>query len=278
MSHQRRARTERQSQATLRRLATASCFVLQACTGAEDTSPCPAAERASHTLRYRLAWDDGPSSLSQDPAEPRPPRTFVNDLGYHVTVERGELANYSAQLVPCTAEQLAALTVTGDSCPSALTPLAAPLGHSGDLDPSALDTVVVESLLGDGLEYGIALAEGARYCRAHYLAGPVTNTTDGGILGLTLWLEGSYRAPGSTTDVPLSIGTKSAFGAFLALTHQGSPAPMAYDSGLASAELTVTRPRRAMFDGLALSSASPDDASLAVLRQLIKFARVDVAP
>ncbi len=276
----------------VRLAACTACLGVAACTEADDVAACPeTAARTPHEVTYRLRWHDGGSSDGGsagsegggDAVSELGPLTLATDLGYSVTVERGELTSYSAQLVACTTEELAILAPDALACGPTSEPAHAALGHgTGEHDTSAVKVVAVEPLLGPGLDFGSALADSSQYCRAHYLAGPVTSATDGGVFGLTLWLEGSYRAPGAAVDTPFALATKSAYGGFFALGRGGDdaqsegPESVAYDSGHSAAEVVITRPRGAMFDGIALDTTSPEEAGLAVLRTLVKQSRTTI--
>ncbi|MBM4359717.1 MAG: hypothetical protein FJ096_16560 [Deltaproteobacteria bacterium] len=240
------------------RLGAVAVLVCFGCTSADDRACEVAPARGAHAVRYVLGWDD-------DTGEEGARRSYVSDLGYAVTLTDGALVDYAIQLVPCDHEERAAYRSV--AC-EAGTPGASPSGHgTGESDDSLVANAIVEPLLGGEVDLGQAVVGPAWYCRAHHLAGPATTTTVGGELGTTLWLEGTYRAPGSPSDVAFRMATSSAWGAFARLEEDG--APVVFDSGARSVVVTVTRRRGGMFDGVALAEVAPDLAARAVLRNLV---------
>jgi hypothetical protein len=242
-----------------------------------------------HSVEYELSWnDDGITALHDDGAW-----TTESDRGYVVRVDSGSLVTYSAQLVECDDDELevcesAALGVV-DSAAQAwpwrhavFGPPLAWAGHGDDeIDPSAVTQPRVESLTGHTpLAFGAALASPAVYCRSHLLAGPLTADIedapdDDSLIGKTLWLTGSYLAPGSDEAVSLDVSTSSAYGAFAILrSKDGLPAPLA--SGHASARVQIARPRGRMFDGIDLASEAPDAIAKAVLRNLLRASETQI--
>ena len=113
------------------------------------------------------------------------------------------------------------------------------------------------------------------------LAGPLTADIEGASddesrIGKTLWLRGSYLAPGSDEAVSLDVSTRSAYGAFAVLqSNDGVPAPLA--SGHASAQVQFARSRGRMFDGIDLASEEPGAIATAVLRNLLRASKTQIA-
>ena len=225
----------------------------------------------AHAVYYQLGWNDDGIVDQVDGGW-----TAITDLGYRVRVDQGALVNYSAQLIECQQSEMnrcdtASLTTTWSR---AFLPGNAWAGHgSGESDSSAIERVHIQSLTGTvPIDYGAAMAEPASYCRSHYLAGPGPATADdvrsGSLLGNTLWLEGSYTAPGSTESVAFRLATTSAYGMFSDLTRDVGDS-VSFDSGHASALVVISRARGRMFDGIDLAQASAKEAAKQALANLV---------
>ena len=110
----------------------------------------------------------------------------TTDQGYEVQVHSGALVSYSLQLLGST-----------PPAPDALLPQAR-AGHSGPLDPLAVEAVCVESLTQPGeQELGTRVGPVGRYGRLHYLVArgnQQAQAPDGTPFdGVSLVLNGRYR-------------------------------------------------------------------------------------
>ncbi len=229
---------------------------------------------SAHAVYYELSWNDDGIIETHDNGS----WTTETDLGYRVRVDSGMVVNYSAQLVECDE---GAVDICADEASASLwrqlgvgIPRAWAGHSSGESDPSAVEETHAQSLTSHAtLASGSALAQPAVYCRSHYLAGPLTDTTenkpdDDSLIGNTLWIDGSYTAPGSQEAIPFSLATTSAYGAFDDLASENGDADV-LQSGHASALVRISRPRGRMFDGIDFATTDLLDAGTVVLRNLI---------
>ncbi|MCA9691437.1 MAG: hypothetical protein KC636_17670 [Myxococcales bacterium] len=204
---------------------------------------------------------------------------LVNDRGLTITIERGYLVSYRAQLVPC-ATQVAArgLSPLERALATALAPATAWAGHGDSVDPSATRSPQVEDLAaGAPRSLGATSFASGRYCSVHYLVGRADSLTadlpdDVDLYGLTLYLEGYYQAPGDDAATSFLV-TESGASARLvdldeALDDDGL-ARVEADAGdePLRAEVTITRALDHLLDGVTFEEDS-DALGRAVLDNL----------
>ena len=250
-------------------LALCTGLLLAGCRSAPpETPPGP------HEVRYRLAWSsDGVERAAGGSWE------VTNDLGYRIRVTRGWVASYSMELVECPKESALTRLLA-----AALLPRSAFAGHlSGTPNPAAIHPAQVESLLDPGSrEVGSVTLAPQAYCKLHYLVARAGRESPGlppelDMVDVSLHVEGTYRAPGSTTDVPFTIHTASAYGQLF--ESAGSPAaPIRVDTGRSALQVEVRRKLARMFDGVDFAHMTDKNIALQALRSLVNSAEIQVLP
>jgi len=259
---------------------------------------------ASNNLFYTLDWDWGkaiPNKTGQG-------WVVTTDLDYRVMLERGYLTTNSVELIPCddtSAAKLSEAEYQGESRvpdntkiqdalfqrfntrilnPFKLQPAYA--GHGNPVyNPSRLTRPYVETLTRPAaVQIETHSVPRAAYCQAHYLvaraAGAVQNQpADPTLGGVSLWLEGKYKAPRSAIAKPFTIKTRLAWGTITRLTTLPPPLSL---KGLQNnhrlelatraspVRITLRRNLGAMFDGVDFESMSERDRAKAVLRTLTR--------
>lgn len=199
-------------------------------------APVGAAETLSLTVRF--SWADTAKS------------EMTTDRGYIVRLDSAELISAGFALVPC-AEQGAE-----NPAPSGIVRI----GHFSGVLPNQLPLERSESLTAreafsiDGFD-----PPDVAYCQAHYVLGGPRG-------GLSLKMEGSYRAPGSDDWTKFSVATPEAYGAFVPLLSIQRRTVKAKLSRARSIE--VARPASGWFDGIEFRSANGVAIGRAVLRRI----------
>lgn len=255
-------------------------LLASACTRTPE--PTPARDAAPHVVTYALDWahdDAGVASRGTDGAF-----TVANDLGYTVRVTRGWITSYGVELVECPRAAAAAPAPLARAAALVWSAIegTAWAGHSTDTpNPAAAHPMQVESLVAPEA-HDVARIELApqAYCKLHYLlarAGAEARDLprEPDMVGTSLHVEGTYRAPGSSSDVPFTLHTASAYGALL--EHAGAdPQPLRVDTGDGDARITIRRHRARMFDGVDLARVSERAAAMQVLRALVEHVDVRI--
>ncbi len=273
---------------------------------------CPAFPSAGATgLRYRSTWDTAGVTL-----RPEGGWSVETDRGYTATVERGWLVAHSIELVPCpehetekdTGAETGSAARLGPTQPArpatergrmglpagSLGPRVAFAGHGDESDPTKLVASRVEDLgrpaaveLG-----GVDLADielAAAYCEGfHLVAASVQASTglaeDGvakDLLGASLILEGTWRAPGNEASRPLRLRTVLAWGGTGALGEDPSTGDATEadagrwrpDQARGVPVVTVERALGRVFDGVDLATVDEETLARAVLRNLAEHQR-----
>lgn len=266
------------------RHAAAGALLLSLLGGACARMPEPANARATapHVVTYVLDW-------ARDDAGVTPPDadgafTVTSDLGYAVRVTRGWITSYGVELVECPRDaSVGSVERFGALVWSALEGTAW-AGHSTDTpNPAAAHPMQVESLVAPAA-HDVARIELApqAYCKLHYLLARAGAEARGlprepDMVGASLHVEGTFRAPGSASDVPFTLHTASAYGALV--EHTGTnPQPLRVDTGDGDARVTVRRHRARMFDGVDLAHVNERAAAMQVLRALVEHVDVRIQP
>lgn len=252
-------------------LALVGCGVLLAgCRSAPPEAP-----PGPHEVRYRLAWSsDGVARVADGSAW-----EVTNDLGYRIRVTRGWVASYSMELVECPKDSAIERVLA-----AALLPRSAFAGHlSGTPNPAAIHPAQVESLLDlERRDVGAVTLAPQEYCKVHYLVARAGRESPGlpsefDMVDVSLHVEGTYRAPDSTADVPFTIHTASAYGQLFERAGV-PPAPIRVDTGRTALQVEVLRKLARMFDGVDFAHMTDKNIALQVLRSLVNSAEIRVVP
>ena len=261
--------------------ASALLLLAAACTRA-PSAPASAHAAAPHVVTYALDW--APDDAGVVSSHAGGSFTVTSDLGYTVRVTRGWITSYGVELVECPRAAAAAPAPLARAAALVWSVLegAAWAGHSTDTpNPAAAHPMQVESLVAPAAR-DVARLELApqAYCKLHYLlarAGAEARDLprEPDMVGTSLHVEGTYRAPGSSSDVPFTLHTASAYGALL--EHAGAdPQPLRVDTGDGDARITILRHRARMFDGVDLARVNERAASMQVLRALVENVDVQI--
>ena len=187
----------------------------------------------------------------------------VTDLGFTVRLDRAEVTSAGFALVPCADQKSARRVSPGD-------PAILRIGHFSGALPNQLPLERLESLTArrpfviEGFD-----PPDIEYCEAHLVMGAARG-------GLTLTIEGGYRAPGDETWRAFSAATPEAYGAFVPLlspngeTFRGRLGPIR--------SVSVVRPAARWFDGLDLRAVSGVAIGHAVLRRIANDTKVTLGP
>ncbi|TNF29834.1 MAG: hypothetical protein EP329_14800 [Deltaproteobacteria bacterium] len=152
-------------------------------------------------------------------------------------------------------------------------------GHGGLIDPSITDTPRVEALAVPGLtDLGTVTFPETDYCRLHWVAGAASDHTAGlpdevDLLGTTLWLEGTWTAPGTADAIPFVWSSPIANGLLTELADDLVAPPIA---GSSTAEIRIVRELDRWFDGIDFAALSEDDIGRALMIGLATSTVVEV--
>lgn len=189
---------------------------------------------------------------------------FTTDRGYQVKLTRAEVSIQGAELRGCAGARRPARRGGGVAWAHS-TATATSLGVSRVV--SLLEATAAPVALGT-----LAPPPGA-YCALRLALAPADGDADGlpdeAMVGVTLRMEGTYRAAGSTQESPLrgtTAGKVSADGA-LTLTLSAD--------GVERATVTAELGRGAWLDGLELSQATPEQIGAAALGAVAAAARAE---
>lgn len=197
---------------SLHMLLLSMCVVTETVTAPEsnwwgliDTPP-------TNEIHYHYGWDTaGITFLENDTGW-----QTETDLGYTVTVNLGYIVSYQVQIVPCD------LATTGEDTASLwnlFKPPKAHAAHDETFNPAAIYTGYVESLHDpQTLFAGSREPADSRFCQSHYLIARGEHETehypeDIEMMDRSLYVAGSWKAPGSDEEIPFVIDSASAWGA-----------------------------------------------------------------
>lgn len=251
-------------------LALLTLVFVAGCRQTRETQPA-----AAHEIRYRLAWD----ALDAQAVDAGVLST-TTDRGYRIRLRRGYLTSYSMELVECP-PPVAPLAVLGSLLFSALEGTAHAGHASGTPNPAAIRPMQVESLTAPvGLAAGSAVPPPQSYCQLHYLiarAGGEARGLPGDLdmVDASLHLEGTYTAPGSTSEVPFAVHAAIANGV-LRNRSVAPAAPIRVESGRSAMQVTVRRHLTRAFDGIDFATASQASVAAAVLQSLVDHVDVEI--
>lgn len=222
-------------------------------------------------VTYTAQWNRGGATLV-----PGGGWTVTTDLGYQVEVRGGYMVSYRASLTACEAP-------SGDSTLARLwRGLGVSVAHASDgeeLDPSATTRPQVEWLAAPtSILLGTLAFTSTQYCGIHYLVARGDGSTfqlpsDVGMIGRSLYLEGSYLAPGAHTPVEFVVDTSEGTGVLV-------PVDAAVDetllTGGGAAQVTIDRRLDTLTDRIDFSSIDPEGIAHEVLRNLARGTTVTV--
>jgi hypothetical protein len=190
------------------------------------------------------------------------------------------VTTYSVELVECP-------RAAGDPGGARLWSLVAPpafAGHtSGTPNPAALRPMQVESLLAPvARDLGTVTLAPQAYCQLHYLIARAGHDSPGlptelDMVDASLHLEGTYRAPGTSTETPFTVHTAVANGALLDRTTT-PPAPIHVDTGRAAAHVIVRRHLALLFEGVDFAGLGERVLPGRILQSLIDHVEVEIEP
>lgn len=242
-----------------------SCVALAACTSAaepdvdEPTGEGLWVERVTYAQDW--IWDESAVQLTEGGGF-----SLTTDLGYEVQVELAWLTTYTVALVPCPepVEEDPFATLGDWLLPTAHA------GHSGELDPSAMEDAFVEDFSApQTTTLGTVEHPAALYCRVHVLSAAAPEDAQGtapaGAEGTTLLLEGRARGPEATEWTDISVDTSLANGTFVDL-----PLSLPLEGSMA---VTVHRRLDTLLDGIDWSL----DSQAQIERQLLLNLMADVS-
>ncbi|MBY0279378.1 hypothetical protein K2Z84_28920, partial [Candidatus Binatia bacterium] len=246
-------------------------------TGAKADAP---AEPAAHDVTYALAWATGDVAAAPDGVG----FVVANDLGYSVHVTRGWITSYGMELVECPRPASPTPVARAGALLESLFVSEAFAGHSSDTpNPAAVHPMQIESLTEPrATDVATLRLEPQAYCKLHYLlarAGAEARDLppQPDLVGTSLHVEGTWRAPGTTRDVPFTLRTASAYGA-LVETSGDDAQPLRVDTGVAATRVTLRRHRARMFDGVDFARMSERTAAMQVLRATVEHVDVQIEP
>jgi len=243
--------------------------------GCRQAPPSP----APHHVRYRLDW-------AVEGAEGRGAAgwSVTTDLGYRVHVTRGYVTSYSMELVECPRQSPTPIARAGDVLRALAGEGTAFAGHSaGTPNPAAIRPMRIESLTSPApAEVGDVLLQPQAYCQLHYLiarAGPdaVGFPGDVEMHDTSLHVEGTFRVPGGTTDMPFTVHTAVANGGLFDRAT-GAREPMRFDTGTSALQVTVRRRLARMFDGVDFATMTDRMVASQILKALIDHVEVEIVP
>ncbi|MFT7623810.1 MAG: hypothetical protein ACI9WU_002995 [Myxococcota bacterium] len=240
-------------------LATSLALSTLMCAGSEGTQ---GETGGAAVITYALIWKDSRPVQALDCGAWQ----VLTDLGYTVRVDVGYVVTYSIQLTECPEE------IAWWSPRSRL----AWAGHSEIEDsPTLLQAGWVESLTNpEPIEPGTVWprngeASPGPWCGAHYLLARADDDTlalpdDVEMYGSTLYLAGSWTAPGQTEPTPFAIRSLLAAGALRDLEDLSSQVA---ETG--SVRIEAVRDRAALFDGITLQDHTDEELGWRVLDALV---------
>jgi hypothetical protein len=224
----------------------------------------------SGSISYQTTWETG--SIVRDTATKG--WSVVNDLGYTVHVERGYIVTTSTTLNECDHT-----TGVVDWMSSLFSTSVAHAGHtSGGPDQAAILASHVESLTTlQPLQLGSVNVNEYSYCKGHYLVAQASSITrdlpqDVPMEGHSLYVEGTYQAPGSTDSVPFVIKTSVGDGALfnLKVLNVSDAMPSVHAViGQVPVQITIRRHIDGLFSGVDFMKMDDDTRAQTVLDALI---------
>ncbi len=251
-------------------------LLLGAC---QPSPPAPKAP-AAHSVQYRLDWAMDNVAQSPDGAA----WEVTNDLGYHVRVTRGYVTSYSMELVECPKDTPVTPVAQLGTRLWSIIEGAAYAGHAtGTPNPAAIRPMQVESLTKpEAHAVGTVRLLPQAYCQLHYLVARAGHDAPGlpadlDMVDTSVHIDATYRAPGSSADIPFTLHTAVAYGALFDHTVN-SAAPMRVDTGRQAVQVTVRRHLGRIFDGVAFGTMPERAVAGQILKSLVDHVDVEITP
>ena len=190
------------------------------------------------------------------------PRRFTTDLGYDIELERGYLVIEQVQLVQCAGSGAG----EAESALRLLWPRGIAHAHPLGGDPTLLGVPYVDSVLRADFalgEIGTMQPPPGRYCHARIVVAPadadaVGLPDDVDMVGLSLYLEGTYVAPGSDQVVPFILESDDRRELLIPLVdfYNGTPTPLILDDDHRDAHLSLAELTNFWLDGVQFVGAT----------------------
>jgi hypothetical protein len=207
--------------------------------------------------------------------------SVINDLGYHVTVERGYLVTGSVQLIPCSQPDQGG---TASWLIDWLLLAPAHAGHGGERDESKSTLPYVETLTKPtavNLET-VSVPQEALYCQAHYLVAYGVESaknlpSEPDMIGTSLLVEGLVQASETGPARPFSIKTELVWGTITDLRATVEPADhLRLTTDGDAVTVILRRDLGALFDGVDFDRMPEIEQAKAVLRSVTNHTQVFV--
>ena len=237
----------------------------------------PPSAPTPHVVRYRLEWTTDGVAKNAD----APGWAVRNDLGYQVRVSRGWVTSYSMELVECPQPTAATpVAALGALLWSAFEAPAFAGHNAGTPNPAAIRPMQVESLT-DPVPHDVGTVTLApqAYCRLHYLLARAGHDSPGlpadlDMVDTTLHVEGTWRAPDTSADVPFTIHTASAYGELF--DHVDGASTFDVDPGRGDLQVVVRRKLGRVFDGVDFAHATEKLTAQRVLESIVESVEVAI--
>jgi len=240
--------------------------------GSETVEDAPAGVVIAAAI-WTLAWDtEGVTFPEAGGLE------LETDLGYRVSVQSGRISSHSVSFGACDASAggaggagaSRARSISSSALARWGLPVRSAHAHTEGVDPSMIETSLVEDLTAPREVESDHSFTASRYCRAHWLlARPMTPTAgpdDVAMEGRSMMVTGTFERDGEAHD--FVIDTWWPHGRLVDL--QDAVAADAHDAarndgGARHAFVRVTRQLGQLFDGIDFETASDDQiAGLAI--------------
>lgn len=224
----------------------------------------------SGTITYDLSWNTDGVTFTDDGWQ------VENNLGYTVEVERGYVVSYSVTANYCPHRHGLLANLLGF-----ITPATAFAGHNSEHDVAELTASYNESLIAlETVTLGTVTVNEPSYCEGHYLIASTdtdaaTLPDDVDMYATSLYIEGQYIAPDSTTAVPFTIQSPLAWGTIQTLSENDSPDSIFHVTiGDTPVVLNFERQLASMFDGVDFSTMDERTQAMTILRALTDQVRM----
>lgn len=244
--------------------------------GCQQSASAPKSSSA-HRVAYRLdwLWDDAKKTADGAALE------VTTNLGYRVRVTRGYVTTYSMELVECPKDTGATPVARLGALLWSAVESTAYAGHAtGTPNPAAIRPMQVESLTQPAAhDVGAVMLAPQTYCQLHYLVARAGRDAPGlpgdlDMVDVSLHVDGSYRAPGASADVPFTLHTASANGTVLDRTVNSTA--IRVDTGSDATQVTVRRHLGRIFDGVDFGEMTDKMAAGQVLKSLVDHVEVEM--
>jgi hypothetical protein len=212
-------------------------------------------------------------------------RGVVTDLDYGVALSRIQLVIGRVELVPC--ETLGARWLgpaTWDELLRFVRPVGVAHAH-GRASPLALSAPRVLDLMGEDratFSYGQLAPPPDRYCALRVIVEPADADAEGlaeeGLVGRSLWLEGSFIAAADPRARPLALDSALSDSIDVPFVDaRGAPRELELSASERQAELRIELSYGHLLDGIDLRFDAPEQQQYLAIHNLLRSLRVVVA-